>query len=90
MAKARPSKLKSTVIASNDVEGVAVYDGKGKKIGTVDHLVIEKLSGRVLSVVITVGGFLGIGHSHCQVPWAALRYSTRLNAYETDATPEPV
>jgi len=36
-------------VSSEDVEGVTVYDAAGRKIGEVDHLVIEKTSGKVLA-----------------------------------------
>jgi sporulation protein YlmC with PRC-barrel domain len=51
-----PSKIARTgraVISSEDVEGVGVYDANKKKIGKVDHLMIEKISGQVTHVVIT-------------------------------------
>jgi uncharacterized protein YrrD len=35
------------LIASEDVEGTDVYDLKGSKIGEIDHLMIDKVSGRV-------------------------------------------
>ena len=33
------------LISSEDVEGTNVYDAGGKKIGDVDHLMIDKISG---------------------------------------------
>ena len=89
MASTQSSEIKQPVISSQDVEGVAVYDGQGKKLGTVDHLVIERLSGRVLDVVISGAGFLGLGHAHSHLPWSALRYNPRLAGYETEAIPQP-
>ena len=35
------------LISSEDVEGTNVYDLKGKKVGEVDHLMIDKVSSRV-------------------------------------------
>ena len=67
------------------MEGTAVYDLDGKKIGKIRHLVVEKSSGRVLWVVINVTGFLGLGHSHRQAPWSSLHYDTHLSAYRADA-----
>ena len=90
MATANTSEIKPSVVSSQDVEGVAVYDGRGKKIGTVDHLVIERLSGCVLDVVIAGTGFLGLGHAHSRVPWSALTYSPKLAGYQTEATPNSV
>jgi sporulation protein YlmC with PRC-barrel domain len=63
------------LISSEDVEGVNVYDMQGKKIGEIDHLMIDKISGRVTYAVMSFGGFLGLGHSHYPVPWGALKYA---------------
>ena len=68
------------------MEGTRVYDPQGKRIGTIRHLVIEKVSGRVVYVVMTFGGFFGIrAHPH-MIPWEKLRYDTRLHGYRTDIT----
>src|SRR3954469_16118889 len=64
------------LISSEDVEGTEVYDLAGKNIGEVDHLMIDKMSGRVAYGVISFGGFMGLGHSHYPVPWGALKYDT--------------
>ena len=45
------------------MEGTRVYDPQGKPVGTIRHLVIEKVSGRVVYAVMTFGGFLGMGLS---------------------------
>jgi sporulation protein YlmC with PRC-barrel domain len=72
------------LISSEDVEGTEVYDPSGKHIGEVDHLTIEKMSGRVAYAVISFGGFLGLGHSHYPVPWNALTYDTKLSGFRTN------
>lgn len=73
-------------ISSEDVEGTKVYDKAGKKIGEVDHLMIDKVSGRVVYVVLSFGGFLSLGHSHYPVPWEKLSYSTNLGGFQTSVT----
>jgi sporulation protein YlmC with PRC-barrel domain len=78
------------VIESDRVEGTAVYDPAGKRIGTIKRLMIEKVSGRVLYVDITFGGFLGLGTHHYTIPWEKLDYDTRLGGYRTDITAEQV
>jgi hypothetical protein len=78
------------VIESDRVEGTAVYDPAGKRIGTIQRLLIEKVSGRVLYVDITFGGFLGLGAHHHTIPWEKLDYDTRLGGYRTDITAEQV
>ncbi len=74
------------LISSEDVEGTNVYDMKGTKIGEVDHLMIDKISGRVTYAVMSFGGFLGLGHSHYPIPWGALKYDTKLDGYITAIT----
>jgi sporulation protein YlmC with PRC-barrel domain len=72
------------LISSEDVEGTEVYDMAGKHIGEVDHLMIDKVSGRVGYGVISFGGFMGLGHSHYPVPWGALKYDTSLSGFRTN------
>ena len=59
-------------ISSEDVQGTEVYGPDGKNIGEIDHLIIDKISGRVGYAVMSFGGFLGLGHSHYPIPWGAL------------------
>ncbi|QTD57850.1 PRC-barrel domain-containing protein [Parasphingorhabdus cellanae] len=78
----------STVIASDRVEGTAIYGADNDKIGTVDKLMIEKQTGRVTDAILSVGGFLGIGSDRHSLPWAKLDYDTELGGYKLDVTKE--
>ena len=73
-------------ISSEDVNGTEVYGMGGKNVGEIDHLIIDKVSGRVIYAVMSFGGFLGLGHSHYPVPWAALKYDTSLGGFRTGIT----
>ena len=73
-------------VSSNDVQGTEVYGADGKHIGEVDHLIIDKLSGKVAYAVISFGGFMGLGHSHYPIPWSALSYDTSLGGFQTHIT----
>src|SRR6187399_470019 len=57
------------LISSEDVQGTNVYGIGDESIGEIDHLLIDKVSGRVLNSVMSFGGFLGLGHSHYPIPW---------------------
>jgi hypothetical protein len=74
------------LIASDRVEGTRVYDPQGRRVGTIRHLIIEKVSGRVIYAVMTFGGFLGLGSHPHMIPWEKLRYDTQLHGYRTDIT----
>ena len=49
----------SNVISSDRVEGTAVYSTAGDKLGSIDDLMIDKVSGQVRYAVLEFGGFLG-------------------------------
>lgn len=74
------------IIESDRVEGTAVFDLKYDQIGTIKRLLIEKVSGRVVFVDVTFGGFLGIGSHHVTIPWDKLTYDKELEGYRTDLT----
>jgi sporulation protein YlmC with PRC-barrel domain len=73
-------------VSSNDVQGTDVYGADGSSVGEVDHLIIDKLSGRVAYAVISFGGFMGLGESHYPIPWNALNYDTSLGGFRTNIT----
>ena len=77
---ARPQRL----IGSDKVEGTNVYRSNGDKIGSIERIMIDKLSGKVAYAVMSFGGFLGIGHDHYPVPWSLLTYNTKLGGYEVN------
>src|SRR2546427_10616730 len=72
------------LIASDRVEGTPVRRSDGEKIGTIERLMIDKLSGNVAYAVLAFGGFLGVGQKHTPVPWARLTYDRTLGAYRLD------
>jgi uncharacterized protein YrrD len=71
------------LIGSDKVEGTAVYDANGEKMGSIERVMIDKRSGQVAYAVISFGGFLGIGNDHYPIPWDALKYDTSLGGYRT-------
>lgn len=69
------------LIGSDKVEGTAVYDAAGERLGTVKRLMIDKLSGRVVYAVMSFGGFLGVGRDYHPLPWDVLEYDTDKGGY---------
>ena|ERR1700730_13046619 len=75
-----------SLIGSDKVEGTAVYGADNKKIGSVQRIMIDKISGKVAYAVISFGGFLGMGEDYYPLPWASLRYDTQLGGYRVNVT----
>ena len=74
------------LIASDKVEGTAVYDHADACLGAVRNVMIDKYTGHVAYAVVSFGGFLGIGEQYHPIPWGRLRYEPRLGGYVADLT----
>ena len=75
-----------SLIGSDKVEGTAVYGAGDTKIGSIERVMIDKMSGKVSYAVLSFGGFLGIGDDHYPLPWQSLKYDTSLGGYRTGIT----
>jgi PRC-barrel domain protein len=76
----------TNLIGSDKVEGTAVYGADQNKIGSIERVMIDKLSGKVAYAVLSFGGFMGMGEDYYPVPWATLKYDTNLGGYRTNLT----
>jgi hypothetical protein len=72
------------LIASNKVEGTAVYNRQGERLGEVYNFMVGKRSGQVAYAVMSFGGFLGMGESYFPLPWNALDYDEGMGGYVVD------
>jgi hypothetical protein len=72
-----------SLIGSDKVQGTAVYGADGEKIGSIERVMIEKISGRISCAVLSFGGFLGIGDDYYPIPWPSLKYNVDLGGYQT-------
>ena len=72
---------RSLLIASDRVEGTIVFGRDGDKLGKVHNLMIDKRSGQVAYVVVSSGGFLGLGQVYHPLPWSAFHYDEQQDGY---------
>jgi PRC-barrel domain len=73
-----------SLIASDKVEGTNVYRSDGEKIGEIERVMIDKITGKVAYAVMSFGGFFGVGEHYYPVPWSLLTYNDRLGGYEVN------
>ena len=76
------------LIASNKVEGTAVYDRSGDKLGSIYNFMVDKNSGEVEYAVLTFGGLFGLGGDYYPLPWEVLDYDTARGGYVVDLDKE--
>lgn len=74
------------LISADKVQGTAVYDASGERLGTIDSIMINKVSGKVAYAVMSFGGFLGIGERYHPLPWNVLTYDESKGGYNVSQT----
>lgn len=76
------------LIASNRVEGTAVYNREGEKLGRIEKFMVDKKSGQAEYAVLSFGGLFGMGDNHYPLPWNVLEYAIDQGGYVVDLDKE--
>ncbi len=76
------------VMSANKVIGGAVQNPKGESFGEIKNLMIAMETGRAAYVILSFGGFLGMGEKLFPIPWAALTFKADKQVYVFDKTKE--
>ena len=72
------------LIAAEKVMGTNVYNRAGEHLGSIEDIMMDKVSGKAIYAVMSFGGFLGMGESYHPLPWATLTYDTSQDGYVVD------
>lgn len=81
-------EIPHALIGADRVEGTAVYNASGDRLGDIHDVMIDKVSGRVAYAVLSFGGFLGLGEKYHPLPWNALKYDTDRGGYVVNLSKE--
>ena len=76
-----PTEETVSLIASNKVEGTAVYNPDGEKLGSIYNFMVDKMSGKAAYAVLQFGGVLGLGSDYYPLPWDVLTYDEDKGGY---------
>ena len=69
------------LISAGKVQGTAVFNLEGERLGHVEDVMLHKVSGKVAYAVMAFGGFLGMGETSHPLPWTILKYDTEKRGY---------
>lgn len=70
---------------ASKLAGVAIYGPDNKKVGSITDILMSK-EGKAKSVVIGVGGFLGMGEKDVAIPYDQVKFSEQSTMPNTAAT----
>src|SRR5215212_9607962 len=73
---------------ASKLRGLNVYNENNEKIGDIDELILDN-SGKIQTVVIGVGGFLGIGERNVAIPFDQIKFVNEPRATATATTANP-
>jgi sporulation protein YlmC with PRC-barrel domain len=62
--------------STSSIIGLRVENSGGDKLGDINYLVLDN-SGKISTVVIGVGGFLGVGEKNVGVPYGELKFNDK-------------
>lgn len=79
------TRAPSIFIESDRIEGIPVYSEGGQQIGKIKRLIIDKASGRIAYIVITLQS-LDMKDVPYVIPWARVVYDKDNGAYRTEIT----
>ena len=86
-ARVEGQSLATNAWKATDINGAAVNNTKGEKLGTVEDLVIGN-DGRVEYLILSSGGFLDIGDKLIPIPWEAVKPGREADTFTVDITKE--
>ena len=69
------------LVTASRVGDTPVYDKSGERVGRVFDISIDTATGKVVHVLLGVGGILGFGRRYHPLPWALFAYAPDLRGY---------
>jgi hyperosmotically inducible protein len=88
MSPARRAARLNDAAKASDVIGMTVKNNQDEKLGKVEDLAVDVESGRIVQVILSTGGFIGIGDTLTAVPPEALHRDVALKVLHLDADKE--
>lgn len=76
------------LIASDRVQGTAVFNKAGDTLGTVKNFMVAKKTGQAEYAVLEFGGVSQIDSGYYPIPWEMLSYDTDKGGYVVDLSRE--
>lgn len=73
--------IRPLALSAGTITGNGVVNALGEDLGKVEEIMLDIHSGRVIYVVISFGGFMGLGEKLFAIPWDALTLDTNRKVF---------
>lgn len=78
------------VMAASTLDGDKILSTDGEEVGKVKEIMLDVQGGRIAYVVMSCGGFLGIGDKLLAIPWNALTLDTTRKCFLVSLSSERI
>jgi sporulation protein YlmC with PRC-barrel domain len=82
--------MTTQTLSASTLTGDPIKNVQGEKLGTVEEIMIDLESGRVVYLVMASGGVLGMGEAYFAVPWDMVEVDTEDHAVIVDIDKETI
>lgn len=80
--------MNSLLLSGTSIIGTDVKNLAGEDLGSIKDLMVDTASGKVDYVVLSFGGFLGMGDKYFAVPWNSFSVDTKEEVFILDIAKE--
>jgi hypothetical protein len=77
------ARAAANLIGTDDLEGAPVYRASAGRIGEIEQLLFDKVSGMATYVVVKIASVAG-SDVCLPIPWSHISYNDKLACYEVD------
>lgn len=78
------------VLAASKLDGDTVYSSDGQDVGKIKEIMLDLNSGRIAYVVLSSGGFLGVGDKLFAIPWNAFAMDPERQRFQLSVSSEKI
>jgi sporulation protein YlmC with PRC-barrel domain len=78
------------VVAASKLDGDTIYSADGKDVGKMKEIMLDMHSGRIAYVVLSSGGFLGMGDKLLAIPWHVLTLDSKQKCFKLSISSEKI
>lgn len=75
---------RGSLVGSDQLYGMQVFDLHGKPAGTIEKVLFDRASGHAIYALVAFGGLLGMGEKHHPIPWSKLTFDPEREVYVVD------
>lgn len=80
--------MSQPILSSSSITGTDVKNAQGENLGNIKDLMIDTESGTINYIVVSFGGFLGLGDKYFAIPMEAFSVDTNDHSFRLNVAKE--